>query len=223
MRIKTLEQKSADSLAGLQIDLLQRLRNGNMSFEQIEWFKNLRFEQREKLMGKIVITKNPKIEIADTDIVIPRLIGGFYPQEHFTENKDVEYLKDGNFKKYVLGPVKTISSLPEINFSKYQFVETVTNEEIREHLQISESTGLMEREEILWTIFNLTTGQLKDKPDFLFDNGHSTIIGYMLCGDGVVRSVVVRWSVMWLAWHCDCVNCDCLGAGSGILFRNLEK
>lgn len=52
MGTKTLEQKSADNLAGLQIDLLQRLRNGNMSWEQIDWWRNLPFEEREKLMGK---------------------------------------------------------------------------------------------------------------------------------------------------------------------------
>jgi len=52
MRQKTLEQKSAQELAGLQVDLLQRLRNGNMSWEQIDWFRNLSFEEREASMDK---------------------------------------------------------------------------------------------------------------------------------------------------------------------------
>ncbi|MEK7572239.1 MAG: hypothetical protein AAB493_00010 [Patescibacteria group bacterium] len=52
MRTKTLEQNTAQDFAGLQVDQLQKLRNGNMTFEQVKWFNNLTFEQREALMGK---------------------------------------------------------------------------------------------------------------------------------------------------------------------------
>ncbi len=52
MRPKTLEQKSAQELAGLQTDILAKLRNGNMTWDQIQWFKGLSFEKREALMGK---------------------------------------------------------------------------------------------------------------------------------------------------------------------------
>lgn len=52
MRTKTLEQNTAQGFAGLQIDLLGKLRNGNMTFQQIKWFNNLSFEQREALMGR---------------------------------------------------------------------------------------------------------------------------------------------------------------------------
>ena len=52
MRTKTLVQNTADILAGLQIDQLSKLRNGNITVEQVKWFNNLTFEQREALMGK---------------------------------------------------------------------------------------------------------------------------------------------------------------------------
>lgn len=52
MRTKTLEQYSAQKIAGLQTDQLQKLRNGNMTFDQIKWFTNLSFEEREELFGK---------------------------------------------------------------------------------------------------------------------------------------------------------------------------
>ncbi len=52
MRTKTLEQNTAQDFAGLQIDQLSKLRNGNITFEQVKWFNNLTFEQREALMGK---------------------------------------------------------------------------------------------------------------------------------------------------------------------------
>jgi hypothetical protein len=53
MRTKTLEQNTAQDFAGLQIDQLSKLRNGNITFEQVKWFNNLTFEQREALMGKL--------------------------------------------------------------------------------------------------------------------------------------------------------------------------
>lgn len=52
MRTKTLEQNTAQDFAGLQVDQLQKLRNGNITYEQVKWFNNLSFEQREALMGK---------------------------------------------------------------------------------------------------------------------------------------------------------------------------
>lgn len=52
MRTKTLEQATAHDFAGLQIDMNQKLRNGSMSLQQISWFTNLTYEQREALMGK---------------------------------------------------------------------------------------------------------------------------------------------------------------------------
>ncbi len=52
MSTKTLEQYTAQDFAGLQIDQLSKLRNGNITFEQVKWFNNLTFEQREALMGK---------------------------------------------------------------------------------------------------------------------------------------------------------------------------
>ena len=58
MRRKTLEQNTAQDFAGLQVDQLQKLRNGNMTFEQVKWFNNLSFEQREALMGK-----QPELEL----------------------------------------------------------------------------------------------------------------------------------------------------------------
>lgn len=52
MRTKTLEQNTAQDFAGLYVDQFQKLRSGNMTMEQVKWFTNLPFEEREKLMGK---------------------------------------------------------------------------------------------------------------------------------------------------------------------------
>lgn len=68
MRTRTLEQVSTQVFVGLQIDFLQRLKNGNMSLEQWEWFKNLPFTKREKLMGRLeneikTRTQNPTFTV----------------------------------------------------------------------------------------------------------------------------------------------------------------
>lgn len=220
MRTKTLEQNSAQDLAGLQIDLLQRLRNGNMSFEQIEWFKNLSFEQREKLMGKLVKTEHSKMKLVDANVVASGLVGEFSPQQHFTENKNVKYWRSDNFNRHVLNPAHHLGNLPEMNFSKHQFTETINDSEIMEHFQISESSGLMTREEILWTTANLTSKQSKGEAGALLNNGYATIIGYMLCDDGVVRIVYVFWHSGYAGWSCSCRDLGYWLAGSEMLSRN---
>lgn len=53
MRPKTLERVTVQDFAGLQVDQLQKLRNGNMTIEQLRWFNNLTFVQREQLLGTL--------------------------------------------------------------------------------------------------------------------------------------------------------------------------
>lgn len=220
MRTKTLEQNSAQDFAGLQVDQLQKLRNGNMTFEQVKWFTNLSFEQREKLMGKLVKSEHPKMKLTNPYVVATGLAGEFNPQRYFTENKNVKYWKSDNFNKHVLNPAKIISNLPRMNFSKHQFIKTIYDKEIMEYFQISEITGLMSREEILWIISSLTNKQPKGEAGALLNDGYATIIGYMLCDDGVVRVFSVYWDSGDARWGCYCRDLDGWNAGSEILSRN---
>ncbi len=220
MRNKTFEQKSAQDLAGLQVDLLQRLRSGNMSWEQIDWFRGLSFEKREKLMGKLVKAEHPKMKLVDASVVASGLSGEFNPQQHFTENKKVKYWRGDNFNKHVLNPAKCLSNFPEESFSKHQFTEVITDKEIMEHFQISESAGLMTWEEILWTIASFTSKQPKGEAGALINDGNYTIIGYMLCDDDVVRAVCVSWDSDGAKWHCFCGGLGGWGAGGEVLSRN---
>lgn len=49
----------AAKLAGLQIDTLQKVRNGKITLKQWEWFNNLSSGQREKLSGIRIIIEKP--------------------------------------------------------------------------------------------------------------------------------------------------------------------
>jgi hypothetical protein len=220
MRTKTLEQNTAQDFAGLQINVLQKLRTGNMTYEQFDWFANISYENREKLMGKSVKTEHPKMKFTDSNIIIGELVAGYNPQQYFTENKKVNYWRSDNFNQYVLNPAKIVNNIPEMNFSKYKFTETIYDKEIMEHFQISESKGLMTREEILWTIASLTTKQPKGESGILLNNGYATIIGYMLCDDSVVRAVSVLWGSGGAKWFCYCYGLGVWLAGSEVLSRN---
>jgi hypothetical protein len=97
MRTKTLEQKTADEYAGLQIDQMQKLRKGNMTYEQVKWFNNLSYEQREQLMGK-----QPQKEailkcISDAEALKLDAVDG---TQTIAKSTDVFSYIDPNFKGY---------------------------------------------------------------------------------------------------------------------------
>lgn len=221
MRTKTLEQNTAQDFAGLQVDQLQKLRTGSMSFEQLKWWNNLSFEQREKVMGKQTKSEHPKMKLVSSGIEIPELTEKFDPSKYFTENKKAKYYFGDNFKKYVLNPSKKVSSLPAMSFDKHRFTETIFDKEIMEHFQISESNGLMTNEEILRTIAFLTSKQQNGEEGILQTNGYSTIIGYMLCSDGVVRAVRVHWYSDYSEWYCYCNDLGYWLGDIEMLSRNL--
>lgn len=161
-----------------------------------------------------------KIKLIDSNIIITGLVGEFNPQQHFTENKSVKYWRGNDFNEHVLNPVKTISSMPDMNFSKHQFTKIIYDKEIMEHFQISESTGLMTREEILWVIVSLTSKQPNGEAGTLLNNGDTTIIGYMLCDDGVIRTVRVCYKND--NWLCGCFGFGHWSSGYEVFSRNFE-
>ena len=158
---------------------------------------------------------NSKIEFLGS-IIIRELSDKFEPQ--CFEGK-VKYRLDANFKKYVLNSAKTINHLPEMKFSKYHFTESIYDDEIMESFSISKSSGLMFREEILWTIANLIK-QSKGEVGFLINNGCATIVGYILCSDGLVRAVTVSRSVGISGWDLGCYDLGHWPAGREMLSRN---
>jgi len=118
MRKKTLEQKTADELAGLQIDFLSRLRNGNMSFEQADFWKNLPFDRRQELMGI-----KPKKQI------YLKLISGSETlfldecdgQNTIADSKGIFYSIDSDFKNY--GANQKGVATPKIPVEVYEQVK----------------------------------------------------------------------------------------------------
>jgi hypothetical protein len=208
-----LDEITGHKMAGLTIDIMSKLRDGTIAVDELENFLKMVTEERRKIFG------DKKMKFM-ASIAVKGLAEKFEPQKHFTENKKVKYWLGDNFQKHVLKPAKTISSLPAMEFSKHQFTETIYDKEIMESFSISESSGLMTREEILWTIAELTSKQSKGEAGTLINNGYATIIGYMLCDDGVVRVVRVRWNADDASWNCTCGGLDDWNAGDEMLSRN---
>lgn len=211
-----LNEITGHKMAGLTMDLMSKLRDGVIDVGEFEKFLIMPKEERKKVFG----TANPKINLLDSNVVVRELVEEINFQRHFTKNKNVKYWLGDNFKKCVLDSAKNIKRLPGMSFSKHQFTETIYDKEIMENFFISKTSGLMSREEILWTIADLTSRQPKGEAGALINDGNWTIIGYMLCDDGVVRVVRVRWHADDDEWSCYCDDLDGWRAGDELLSRN---
>jgi len=211
-----LNEITGHKMAGLTMDLMSKLRDGVIDVKEFENFLIMPKDERRKIFGIV----NPKINLLDSNVVVRELVEEINFQRHFTKNKNVKYYLGDNFVKQVLNPAKNIKRLPGMSFSKHQFTETIYDKEIMENFSISKTSGLMSREEILWTIADLTSRQPKGEAGALINDGNWTIIGYMLCDDGVVRVVCVRWDADRGVWYCRCRDLDGWCAGRGVLSRN---
>lgn len=68
--MNTIIGADAAKLAGLQIDMLQKVRSGHLTLAHIEWWQNLPREERDRLSG--AISPDPRFTLVKTlDIVVP--------------------------------------------------------------------------------------------------------------------------------------------------------
>lgn len=208
-----LEDVSGHQMAGLVMDLLFKLRKGVVSIWEFKSFLMMKTEERKKIFG-VEVKEHGKIKQISSGSIIDGCSSGFNPAESLIESKKVKYLFSASFKEYVLNGAKIFSdSIPETSVSKYRFVEKVSDDEIMEYFQISEFCGLMEKEEILLLIDTLTNKQAKGETGILMNNGHATVIGYLQCHDGIIRSVCVRWDSGNKKWNCYCNELEYWDAG----------
>lgn len=207
-----LEDVNGHQMAGLVMDLLFKLRKGVISIWEFKSFLMMRTEERKKTFG-IEIKEHGKIKQISSESIVDGS-NGFNPIESLVESKKVKYLFCASFKEYVLNGAENFDKpIPEISISKYRFIEKVSDDEIMGYFKISESCGLMGKEEILWYIFTLTNKQPKGETGILMNNGHATVIGYLQCHDGIIRNVCVRWNSGNKKWNCYCNELDYWDAG----------
>ncbi len=106
----------AVKLAGLQIDTLQKIRNGQITFEHLEWFNKLNKAERDKLAGVIMDITAPRFTLLTTfQLTVPENYNHQTQLASFAkENKKKFYfyndsITDGNYAKATnkLTPGKT--------------------------------------------------------------------------------------------------------------------
>lgn len=137
MRRKTLEQISAQDFAGLQVDMLSKLRNGNITVEQIKWFFNLSFEKREDLLGKKQLLEILMPFEDDQKFVIEPLDG----KELLAEASDVFASVGKRFKDWGTDNAIAISTA-ETQVLAYKQIKNATFLEMFESLGGNESLAL---------------------------------------------------------------------------------
>lgn len=139
MRKKTLEQIPAQDFAGLQVDMLSKLRNGNITIEQLKWFLNLQFQKREELLGKKLVSEILKplsISGLDSDLEIESLDG----TETLSEAHDVFSSIGNRFMEWETG--KPSSSTGPTKPALYELKENATFLEMFESLGGNENLAL---------------------------------------------------------------------------------
>ena len=126
----------AAKLAGLQIDTLQKIRNGQITLEHLEWFNKLNKAERDKLIGMNTVT-DPHFSLLSTfQFTVPENYDHVTQLASFTkENREEFYhydnITDANFAK------ASNKLIPGKTYEAKIFVITkrVTSEECLEFLK----------------------------------------------------------------------------------------
>jgi len=155
-----------------------------------------------------LIINNPKIELIESDIVINELIEGFDPEKNFN---DEEYFFGNCFLKHVFNPIKDeiIINIPEIKISRYVFTKKITDRNIMKCFGISKKTGLINRATALWLLHNIS------QKGIISGDIYTTVIGYLLCDDNIIRRVDVCYFDS--KWTCYCDELEYLESNHGAI------
>ena len=94
---KTILKEDPAKLAGLQIDLLQKMRNGNISMDHLEYFLNINFSEREALLSRVPEKEVYLKLLSGAETLFLDECDG---QQTVTNSKNVFYSIDNDFKNY---------------------------------------------------------------------------------------------------------------------------
>jgi hypothetical protein len=107
----TIIDAGTAKLAGLQIDMLQKIRNGQMTISHVEWFNNLTLVQRDMLSGAdLTKLDDTRFELINAfEVMVPAdyvhvtQLGTFRAAHQSEKNKEFYHynpdLTDANFTK----------------------------------------------------------------------------------------------------------------------------
>ncbi|TSC62956.1 MAG: Uncharacterized protein G01um101448_61 [Parcubacteria group bacterium Gr01-1014_48] len=217
--MSTIIDADAVKLAGLQIDLLQKMRQGHVTLSHFEWFVGLSKDARDRFMtvGGGQLAMNSILEFIST-VIVPATTCTFVAREEFvrdtSENAEVSirYLGD-NFTEWFLkgnGKIENAMAEQVLRYAKLQKPSV-------DGPIIAELGGEATAEMSLTTMFSLMREQGHGQPGVLLNNGYINIF-YIRDTGGVLRTVIAHWlDGGWLV-HAGSVEHPLRWRGSGQVF-----
>lgn len=192
MAHKSSKEESAYTLAGLTIDLFQKIRNDKTFLSQISWFNNLPEVERKQLsqgsyelVKKQGLIKGNVITLAAANGPISLLFS-----ESKTGRDKQSHLDD--FKE-LISKVPHIE-VPEMKVQPFTLKKSMNNFEIRDELGGNDNLCFKSKAEALRAVGSTMTDTYRD--------GKATIV-YYLGEEGELCSAQCRWSIENSWWICD--------------------
>ncbi len=184
----------AAKLAGLQIDTLQKLRNGQLTVDQWERFNNLSLEDREIRFGGMKEQQSSvSLLVLAGTVAIPESSEPFVASERFVVNTKrnapvkISFLWNNFSEWFLTGNSKTEAPIVEQTLRYY------TLRKASHDGSIIDALGGAERSDTtLSRMFSLMEAQGKGEDGVLLTNGYANIF-YVKDRKGVLRTVHVHW------------------------------
>lgn len=187
--MSTIIDADAAKLAGLQIDLLKKMRQGHVTLAQLEWFTGLSKEARDNLFWSC----RPSILEFVSMIVLPGTTCKFVAREEFIRDRrdnakaSISYLSSNFVEWFLAGTGKIEDPMAEQVLRYAKLRQSSVDGPI-----IAALGGEANAEISLTALFSLMKKQGHGQPGVLLNNGYGNIF-YPRDSTGVLRSVGVFW------------------------------
>ncbi len=193
MAQKSSKEESAYTLAGLTIDLYQKLRNEKVSLSQLSGFNNLPENEREQLSrgNYRVIKKEGRI------ITLPAVNGSILPlfSEH-KEGDDAQFHWD-SFKVLILQSSHIY--VDKMKIQECVFEESVSDVKIMKHLGGEEKVAFKNMAIALRVLASSMTDEYRyGKAVFVYYYDSSDMLSCIYC----------NWDDSDSCWNCNAAKCD---------------
>jgi hypothetical protein len=192
--------KDSAKLAGLQIDLLQKLRNGQITLDQLEWFLGLTKDKRDGFIRTPKALTKPRHVSQSSDllelvsiVMISATTSKFVAKDKFVVNtkRNAKVLISAvwdNFTNWFLsGDGKIEDPINEQVLRYHKLRKSSVDGPI-----IAELGGEAKAETTLTEMFSLMEKQKNGEDGVLLNNGYANIF-YIRDKNGVLRAVYVAW------------------------------
>jgi hypothetical protein len=197
MSQKTFDRQSAKFIARITENLPEGL-----TAEKMQYWINHPKELQEKLSKLLTQDTEEEVlqKILQKGVTIPALTETFDPQREFTQDEKVKYYFEENFKQHIFNVAQPFKGIEKrVVYRSNLEKHTTPDTDIMAKIGVSREKGLLSREEILWMVHYLTHQQPNGEVGLL-NIKLTTIIGYFICEDDVIRVVCAFWRSTVKEW-----------------------